>query len=61
MDHAGWAALSRKSEDALPLLKRCLELGLDPLAAGYGLREDRPLREAMNAIEALASRRGFHR
>jgi aldehyde:ferredoxin oxidoreductase len=55
MDHAGWAALSRKSEDALPLLKRCLELGLDPLAAGYALREDRPLREAMNAVEALAA------
>jgi aldehyde:ferredoxin oxidoreductase len=55
MDHVGWAALSRKSEDALPLLLRCLDLGLDPLAAGYGLREDRPLREAMNAIEALAT------
>lgn len=53
MDHAGWAALSRKSEDALPLLKRCMELGLDPLAAGYALREDRPLREAMSAVEAL--------
>ena len=55
MDHAGWAALSRKSEDALPLLRRCLELGLDPLAAGTGLREDRPLREAMKAVEALAT------
>jgi aldehyde:ferredoxin oxidoreductase len=54
MDHAGWAALSRKSDDALPILKRCLELGLDPLAAGYALLEDRPLREAMNAVEALA-------
>ncbi len=55
MDHGGWISLSRKSEDALPLLKRCLELGLDPLAAGYGLREDRPLREALNTIEALAA------
>ena len=55
MDHVGWTALSRKSEDALPLLQKCLELGLDPRAAGYGLREDRPLREAMNAIEALAA------
>ena len=54
MDHAGWAALSRKSEDALPLLKRCLGLGLDPCAVGNALREDRPLREAMNAVEALA-------
>jgi hypothetical protein len=54
LDHAGWAALARKSEDALPLLKRCLELGIDPLAAGYALHEDRPLREAMNAVEALA-------
>jgi aldehyde:ferredoxin oxidoreductase len=54
MDHAGWAALSRKSEDALPLLKRCLDLGLDPCAVGNALREDRPLREAMNAVEALA-------
>ncbi|MGE5790545.1 MAG: aldehyde ferredoxin oxidoreductase N-terminal domain-containing protein [Syntrophaceae bacterium] len=54
LDHAGWAALSRKSEDALPLLKRCLELGLDPCAVGNALREDRPLREAMNAVEALA-------
>jgi hypothetical protein len=58
MDHAGWAALSRKSEDALPLLKRCLELGLDPCAAGNALREDRPLREAMNAVEALAAAAG---
>ena len=55
MDHNGWAALSSKSEDALFLLQRCLELGLDPRAAGYGLREDRPLREAMNTIEKLAA------
>lgn len=55
MDHIGWAALSHKSETALPLLKRCLELGLDPLAAGHGLREDLPMREALNAIEKLAS------
>ena len=55
MDHSGWASLSSKSEDALPLLLRCLELGLDPRAAGYGLREDRPLREAMNTIEKLAA------
>jgi aldehyde:ferredoxin oxidoreductase len=55
MDHSGWAALSSKSDDALFLLQRCLELGLDPWAAGYGLREDRPLREAMKAIEMLAS------
>ena len=61
MDHSGWAALSRKSEDALPLLQRCLELGLDPRAAGYGLREDRPLREAMNTIETARRCRGFHR
>jgi len=54
MDHAGWAALSRKSEDALPLLKRCLGLGLDPCAVGNALREDRSLQEAMNAVEALA-------
>jgi len=54
MDHAGWAALSRKSEDALPLLKKCMGLGLDPCAVGNALREDRPLREAMNAVEALA-------
>jgi hypothetical protein len=55
MDHVGWSALSLKSDDALLLLQRCLELGLDPRAAGYGLREDRPLREAMNAIEKLAA------
>ena len=55
MDHAGLAALSRKSEDALPLLKRCLELGIDPLAAAQALREDRPLREALDALEALAA------
>jgi len=55
LDHAGWAGLSRKSESALPLLGRCLELGLDPLAAGQALREDRPLKEALSAVEALAS------
>jgi aldehyde:ferredoxin oxidoreductase len=55
MDHSSWVALSRKSEDALPLLKRCLELGLDPCAAGNGLREDRPLREALKTIESLAA------
>jgi len=55
MDHAGWAALSRKSESALPLLMRCLELGLDPLAAGLALREDRPLKEALTAVEKLAA------
>jgi aldehyde:ferredoxin oxidoreductase len=55
MDHAGWAALSRKTDDALPILKRCLELGLDPCAVGNALRDDRPLREAMNALEALAA------
>jgi aldehyde:ferredoxin oxidoreductase len=55
MAHSGWVALSRKSEDALPLLKRCLELGLDPCAAGNGLREDRPLREALKTIESLAA------
>jgi aldehyde:ferredoxin oxidoreductase len=55
MDHVGWAALSHKSETALPLLRRCLELGLDPLAAAHGLREDLPLREALHAIEALTS------
>jgi aldehyde:ferredoxin oxidoreductase len=55
MDHAGWAALSSKSESALPLLRRCLELGLDPLAAGLALREDRTLKEALNAVEKLAS------
>jgi len=54
MDHSGWAALSCKSDDALPLLKRCHELGLDPCAVGNALREDRPLREAMNVIESLA-------
>jgi hypothetical protein len=54
MDHVGWAALSSRSDDALFYLQRCLELGLDPRAAGIGLREDRPLREAMNAIEKLA-------
>jgi hypothetical protein len=56
MDHSGWVALSRKSEDALPLLQRCLELGLDPCAVGNGLREDRPLREALKTIETLAAR-----
>jgi len=55
MDHSGWASLSLKSNDALPLLHRCLELGLDPRAAGYGLREDRPLRESINAIDKLAT------
>jgi hypothetical protein len=55
MDPGGWISLSRKSEYALPLLKRCLELGLDPRAAGYGLRADRPLREAVHTIEALAA------
>jgi aldehyde:ferredoxin oxidoreductase len=55
MDHSGWVALSGKSEDALPLLQRCLELGLDPRAAGHGLREDRPLREALKTIETLAA------
>jgi aldehyde:ferredoxin oxidoreductase len=55
LDHAGWAALSRKSESALPLLMRCLELGLDPLAAGLALREDRPLKEALTAVENLAA------
>ncbi len=54
MDHGGWVALSSKSDDALFYLQRCLELGLDPRAAGYSLREDRPLQEAMNAIEKLA-------
>ncbi len=54
MDHAGWAALSHKSETALPLLRRCVELGLDPLAAAHALKEDLPLREALNAIENLA-------
>ncbi len=54
MDHSGWVALSRKSEDALPLLQRCLELGLDPCAAGNGLREDRTSREALKTIESLA-------
>ncbi len=54
LDHAGWAALSHKSETALPLLRRCLELGLDPLAAGLALREDRPLKEALNAVDKLA-------
>jgi len=55
MDHSGWVALSRKSEDALPLLQRCLELGLDPCAAGNGLREDRSLREALKTIESLTA------
>ncbi len=55
LDHAGWAALSRKSESALPLLMRCLELGLDPLAAGLVLREDRPMKEAISALEALVA------
>ncbi len=55
MDHAGWIALALKSDDALPLLKRCLELGLDPLAAGYVLGAHRPLGESMNAIEKIAS------
>ena len=55
MDHAGLAGLARKSEDALPLLERCLELGLDPLAAAQALREDRPLREALDTLEALAA------
>jgi hypothetical protein len=54
MDHSGWASLSLKSDDALPLLQRCLEMGLDPRAAGHYLREDRPLRESMNAIEKLS-------
>jgi len=54
-DHAGLAALARKSEYPLPLLRRCLELGLDPLAAAQALREDRPLREALSAVEALAA------
>ena len=55
MDHQGWASLSLKSDDALPLLQRCLELGLDPRAAGLSLREDRPLRESLTAIEKLAT------
>ena len=55
MDHVGWTSLSRKSENALPLLRKCLELGLDPRAVGYGLREDLPIREAMNVIEKFAS------
>jgi aldehyde:ferredoxin oxidoreductase len=55
MDHAGWASLSHKSETALPLMRRCLELGLDPLAAGQALREARPLKEALNAVEKLAA------
>lgn len=55
MDHVGWTSLSRKSENALPLLRRCLELGLDPRAVGYGLREDLPVREAVNIIEEFAS------
>jgi aldehyde:ferredoxin oxidoreductase len=54
MDHIGWVSLSRKSEDALPLLQRCLELGLDPCAAGNGLREDRTSRKALKTIESLA-------
>ncbi len=57
MDHPGWVALSRKSEHALPLLQRCVELGLDPHAAGITLQEDRPLREVLKAIEALAAAR----
>jgi aldehyde:ferredoxin oxidoreductase len=55
MDHAGWAALSGKSENALALLDKCLELGLDPRAAGLGLREDGPMREALKTIESLAA------
>jgi hypothetical protein len=55
MDHVGWNALSRKSETALPLLRRCLELGLDPLAAAHALKEDLPLRQALNTIEKLAA------
>ncbi|NPV03642.1 MAG: hypothetical protein HPY67_02795 [Syntrophaceae bacterium] len=55
MDHAGFAALSRKSEHSLHLLRRCLALGLDPLAAAQSLREDRPLKEALEAVETLAA------
>jgi aldehyde:ferredoxin oxidoreductase len=55
MDHIGWVALSRKSEDALPLMHRCLELGLDPRVAGYGIREDGPAREALKIIESLSA------
>jgi aldehyde:ferredoxin oxidoreductase len=55
MDHAGWVALSGKSENALVLLDKCLELGLDPRAAGLGLREDGPMREALKTIESLAA------
>ena len=55
LDHAGWAALSRKSEDALPLLRKCLEMGLDPLAAGQVLRDDRALKEALKSLEALVT------
>lgn len=54
MDHAGWAALAAKSEEALHLLNRCLELGLDPVAAGHRLEEDRSLREDMGVLESLA-------
>ncbi len=55
MDHQGWASLSVKSDDALPLLQRCLQLGLDPRAAGYSLRDDRPLRESLTAIDRLST------
>jgi len=55
LDHAGWAALARKSDHALHLLKGCLELGLDPLAAAHVLREDRPIREALSTVESLAA------
>lgn len=55
MDHAGFIALALKSDDALPLLRRCLELGLDPLAAGNVLGDHRPLSESMNAIEKIVS------
>ena len=55
MDHSGWVALSGKSESALALLQRCIEVGLDPRAVGHGLREDGPVREALKTIESLAS------
>jgi aldehyde:ferredoxin oxidoreductase len=55
MDHTGWVSLSGKSENALVLLEKCLELGLDPRAAALGLREDGPMREALKRIEALAA------
>jgi hypothetical protein len=55
MDHRGWAALSRKSEDAIALLKKCVELGLDSMGAGTHLGEDRPLQESLRTLEALAS------